>query len=79
MPERREITAKDVVEALVLTLSPKPLTAEEKMAIIDDVLTQLQRKGLVTSREIFETEKSLLRRLKTFNLSRELKRLAGVS
>jgi hypothetical protein len=79
MPERREITAKDVVEALVLTLSPKPLTAEEKMAIIDDVLTQLQRKGLVTSREIFETEKSLLRRLQTFKLSRELKRLAGVS
>jgi hypothetical protein len=79
MPERREITAKDVVEALVLTLSPKPLTAEEKMAIIDDVLTQLQRKGLVTSREIFRTEKSLLRRLQTFKLSRELKRLAGVS
>jgi hypothetical protein len=79
MPERREITVKDVVEALVLTLSPKPLTAEEKMAIIDDVLTQLQRKGLVTSREIFETEKSLLRRLQTFKLSRELKRLAGVS
>jgi hypothetical protein len=79
MPERREITAKDVVEALVLTLSPKPLTAEEKMAIIDDVLTQLQRKGLVTSREIFQTEKSLLRRLQTFELSRELKRLAGVS
>jgi hypothetical protein len=49
------------------------------MAIIDDVLTQLQRKGLVTSREIFETEKSLLRRLQTFELSRELKRLAGVS
>jgi DNA-binding IscR family transcriptional regulator len=79
MPERREITVKDVVEALVLTLSPKPLTAEEKMSIIDDVLTQLQRKGLVTSREIFETEKSLLRRLQTFKLSRELKRLAGVS
>lgn len=79
MPERREITAKDVVEALVLTLSPKPLTAEEKMAIIDDVLTQLQRKGLVTSREIFQTEKSLLRRLQTFELSKELKRLAGVS
>jgi DNA integrity scanning protein DisA with diadenylate cyclase activity len=79
MLERREITAKDVVEALVLTLSPKPLTAEEKMSIIDDVLTQLQRKGLVTSWQIFQTEKSLLRRLQTFKLSRELKRLAGVS
>jgi len=79
MPERREITVKDVVEALVLTLSPKPLTAEEKMSIIDDVLTQLQRKGLVTSWQIFQTEKSLLRRLQTFKLSRELKRLAGVS
>jgi hypothetical protein len=79
MPERREITVKDVVEALVLTLSPKPFTAEEKMSIIDDVLTQLQRKGLVTSREIFRTEKSLLRRLQTFELSKELKRLAGVS
>jgi hypothetical protein len=49
------------------------------MAIIDDVLTQLQRKGLVTSYQIFKTEKSLLRRLQTFKLSRELKRLAGVS
>jgi hypothetical protein len=79
MPERREITVEDVVEALVLTLSPKPLTAEEKMVIIDDVLTQLQRKGLVTSSQIFKTEKSLLRKLQTFELSRELKRLAGVS
>jgi len=79
MPERREIRVEDVVEALVLTLSPKPLTAEEKMSIIDDVLTQLQRKGLVTSYQIFKTEKSLLRRLQTFKLSRELKRLAGVS
>jgi len=55
----RKLSLEDVMDALAKTLSPKPFTVEEKLSIVDDFLTLLQRKGLVTSEEILKFEKLL--------------------
>jgi len=78
MVEKRELNIKDVLDALVLTLSPKPFREEEKLSIIDDFLTILQRKGLITSEEIMELEEAYLKEIKEFDVGREIKKLAEV-
>jgi hypothetical protein len=61
--EEKKLSLEDVVDALVISLKPKPYNIEEKKLIIDDFLTILQRKGLVTSEEIFKTEEAYLKKL----------------
>jgi hypothetical protein len=61
--EEKKLSLEDVVDSLVMSLKPKPYNIEEKKLIIDDFLTYLQRKGLVTSEEIFRVEEAYFKKL----------------
>jgi hypothetical protein len=61
--KEKKLSLEDVVDSLVMSLKPKPYNIEEKKLIIDDFLTLLQRKGLVTSEEIFKTEEAYFKKL----------------
>jgi len=59
----KRLTLEDVMDSLVMALKPKPFTIDEKRLIIDDFLTLLQRRGLVTSSEIFRVEEAYFKKL----------------
>jgi len=59
----KRLTLEDVMDSLVMALKPKPFTIDEKKLIIDDFLTLLQRRGLVTSSEIFRVEEAYFKKL----------------
>jgi len=78
MVEEKKLDIRDVLDSLVHTLKPRAFRVEEKMSIIDDFLTLLQRKGLITSEEIMKLEETYFKEIKKFDIGREIKKLAEV-